>query len=317
MFSNQPAGPWNTETSVNLIVNGKVVRGATGDDSEALDWASWDLSDLQGQQAQIQLVDNNTGGWGHVLADQFLLSDTASRSSTERAHWLDYGKDDYAAVSYNDAPGDRRIMIGWMNNWSYGTSIPTSPWRSAMTVPRELTLGTVRGQLRLRQSPVRQLRELHTGPMLDRHQVSIPEGTTALRVHGKALDITATLRLGSAVRSGLKVRTGKGQETVIGYDRKASEVYVDRTRSGDVSFSPDFPGVQRAPLTARRGVVRLHVLVDWSSVVVFADDGRVLLTDQIFPDPSSEGLALFASGGAAEVTSMTVHRMASAWRTGS
>ena len=61
---------------------------------------------------------------------------------------------------------------------------------------------------------------------------------------------------------------------MIGYDAAAGELYVDRTRSGDVGFSRDFPGVQRAPLAARNGKVHLRILVDWSSVEVFADRGR-------------------------------------------
>jgi levanase len=71
--------------------------------------------------------------------------------------------------------------------------------------------------------------------------------------------------------------------------------------------------VQRAPLAARNGRVRLHVLVDWSSVEVFTDRGRVTITDQIFPDPSSDGLAVFASGGTARLQSLHIWHLRSAW----
>jgi fructan beta-fructosidase len=100
---------------------------------------------------------------------------------------------------------------------------------------------------------------------------------------------------------------------VIGYDRTAQELYVDRTHSGDVSFDPTFSSIQRAPLPTKNGVVHLTVLVDWSSVEVFAQDGRLLITDQIFPSPSSTGLAAFAGGGTATLRSMTVSHMRSAW----
>ncbi|GAA3314463.1 hypothetical protein GCM10020331_007020 [Ectobacillus funiculus] len=118
----------------------KVVKSSTGQDSESLDWTHWNVHDLLGKTAHIEISDQNTSGWGHILADQFTMANEPALSALERAHWVDFGKDNYAAVTYDNAPGGKRIMIGWMNNWQYAGSIPTSPWRSAMTVPRELKL---------------------------------------------------------------------------------------------------------------------------------------------------------------------------------
>jgi hypothetical protein len=119
--------------------------------------------------------------------------------------------------------------------------------------------------------------------------------------------------MGSAETAGLKVRTGAGEETLIGYNAADGEVWVDRTNSGEDGFSPNFPGVQRAPLTALDGKVRLHVLVDWSSVEVFADRGQRVITDQIFPAESSDGLQLFATGGTARFESLEVWPLRSIW----
>ena len=316
-FSAAPASPVATDTSVRLVVNGQVVRSTTGANSETLDWAHFDVADLRGQTAHLEVVDNNTGtgdgAWGHILADQFEQSDMPALSALQRAHWIDYGADDYAAVTYNDAPGGKRIMIGWMNNWNYGQSIPTSPWRSAMTVPRELSLAAIDGVLQLVQNPVQQLNELTTAPVLHLENQPIPQGTTLLPAGGEAVKIDATLVGGAADQYGIKVRTGDGQETVIGYNRTTGDLYVDRSASGNVTFDPSFTGLQQAPLSAAEGVVHLTVLVDWSSVEVFAQGGQVLLTDQIFPDPSSTGIAPFATGGTAELQSITVQSMGSAW----
>ena len=95
---------------------------------------------------------------------------------------------------------------------------------------------------------------------------------------------------------------------MIGVDRRAGEVFVDRSRSGAVKFSPHFPGRHAAPwLSAdRSGPVRLRVLVDATSVEVFADDGLVVLTDQIFPGPESRGVSLYADGGTARLRSFDV-----------
>ena len=94
-------------------------------------------------------------------------------------------------------------------------------------------------------------------------------------------------------------------------------MYIDRTKSGAAGFSSSFPGVQAAPLKATGGAVTLHILVDWSSVEVFTDDGKVVLTDQIFPDPSSQGMEAFSNEGNAVLTSLDVKQMQSAWPSGS
>ena len=317
MFSDQPALPHSIETAVNLLVDGNVVRSATGADSEHLDWAAWNVKDLTGKQAQIQVVDDNAGGWGHILADQFTFADAPAESVEQRSSWVDYGKDFYAVNSWNDVPGGKRIAIAWMNNWQYAGVIPTSPWRSAMSVPREFALRTVDGRPQLVQQPIGGLRDLRTQPAYVLQHQAVNPGTHPLTgpgASGKALDIQADFDLRTAHRFGIQVRTYGAERTVIGYDVDTGELYVDRTESGNVGFDPNFPGVQRAPLALRNGTVHLHILVDWSSVEVFADDGRRVITAQIFPSPTSNGVALFSEGGTVTVNSLAIRQMSSIWQ---
>ena len=89
--------------------------------------------------------------------------------------------------------------------------------------------------------------------------------------------------------------------------------HIDRSKSGNVGFDPSFTGLQQAPFSAPTDVVDLTVLVDWSSVEVFAQDGQALLADQIFPDPASTGIAAFATGGTAQLQSITIQPMTSSW----
>ena len=319
VFSPEAAVPVSVETTVNLIVHGKVVRSTTGPNSEQLDWANWDVQDLIGKRARIQVVDANTGGWGHILADQFTASDTPALSATERAHWLDYGRDFYAGVTYNDAPGGRRIMVGWMNNWQYGGRIPTDPWRSAMSVPRELTLhrvGGVGGRTELAFEPVHQLGRLREGAPYTVRDTKLLPGITTLQgagAQGDTVDIVADFEAEGASSFGLQVRAGSGQHTTIGYDVARGGVYVDRTRSGDVGFEASFPSVEFVPVPLIRGHVTLHILVDRSSVEVFVNGGQRVITDQIFPDPGSQKIKVFSTGGRAELSRLTIRQLASAW----
>ncbi len=79
VFSSEAAAISNIETAVDLLVDGQVVDSATGANDEALDWRSFDLRPYQGKQAQIQIVDQNTGGWGHLNADQFMFASPRRR----------------------------------------------------------------------------------------------------------------------------------------------------------------------------------------------------------------------------------------------
>ncbi len=129
-------------------------------------------------------------------------------------------------------------------------------------------------------------------------------GVIPIRLSSDALEIQADFKAGSAAAFGLLVRRGANEETRIGYDAKAAEVLVDRRRSSAVAFHPDFAGRHAAPLALRDGRVSLHVLVDRSSVEVFAGLGQAVITDRIYPAPESHGVAVWAEGGAASLASL-------------
>jgi sucrose-6-phosphate hydrolase SacC (GH32 family) len=302
------------ETTINLLVGGRVVRSAAGFGDEWLDWKSWDVRNLRGQSARIQIVDH--ARTGHILVDQITLAGRAATSSTDRARWVDRGHDFYAAITYENVPHGRDLLVGWMNNWQYGDRIPTSPWRSTQSEPRDLSLRPVGDALELIQTPARELRTLQTRPAytVEDRGVTGTRTLTGPGSRGKALDIVARINGGSAHRFGLTVFAGAGQRTVVGYDTRTRELYLDRRHSGDVSFHPQFPSVSRAPLVLPRGRdLTLRVLVDHSSVEVFADGGRPVLTDQVFPGASSDRVQLFADGGRATVRSLRIWRMESIW----
>jgi fructan beta-fructosidase len=303
-----PAHPVSNETTVNLVVGGNTVRSATGLNSENLSWTAWNVADFIGQKAQIEIVDSVNAGFGHLLVDDIYFSNVPK----EQANWIDWGRDFYAVTSWNNLPDNQRRWLAWMNNWEYGGSIPTSPWRSAMSIPREVKLETLDENVQLVQKPIPELRELREGYSCEQGRL-ITAGTSALSTRGKALEIIAEFQVGTASQFGLKVRTGSGEETLVGYDAPGGDVFVDRTNSGQVSFSNLFPSRETAPLQAKDGRVKLHIFVDWSSVEVFGDDGQTVITDQIFPMPSSDGLALFANGGTARLVSLQIWPLRSIW----
>ncbi|WP_285114335.1 GH32 C-terminal domain-containing protein [Leifsonia sp. fls2-241-R2A-40a] len=317
VFSDTIAKPWNSETGANLLVNGKVVRTATGNDSGTLDWANWDLSDLQGQQAQLQLVDLNGGGWGHLIADQFTLADQPAQSSMRRAHWIDLGRDFYAAVTFNDAPANQRIALGWMNNWDYANTLPSDGWRGTQSVPRVLSLRTIDGQPRIVQTVARQVSAL---AQLNKLQLApptaIPAGTKPLKVTTttNAVRVDAVLAAGSAKSFGLQLfRSADGSQYVgVSYDTATSTLSVDRTHSGNVGFSSAFPSIDGAVVPLDHGLLRLELYLDKTSIEAFAQNGRASVTDLVFPAAGSNGVALTANGGNAGLVLLTVTPLANA-----
>ncbi|WP_030606466.1 glycoside hydrolase family 32 protein [Streptomyces sclerotialus] len=293
--------------------------GATGGVWECPDLFELPVDGASGRRRWVLIVNLNPGGPAGGSAGQYFTGDfdgtTFTADPQDGPRWLDHGADAYAGVTYNDAPGGRRVLVAWMNNWLYGEKIPTDPWRSAMGFPRELGLRSAAGGgVALVQRPVAELATLRRRPALRLSGRRVRAGTAArlLRDVGQTYEVEAVLRPDGAKRCGLEVRTGGGHRTRIGYD-SGGEVYVDRTASGDVGFAAEFPAVHRAPLALTDGVLRLRVLVDRSSVEVYAGDGTVCLTDQIFPGEDATGLGAFAEEGGLRIERLTVWPLRSAW----
>jgi levanase len=296
VFSSRAADPRSSATAVNLLIDGEVVRTATGQDSEHLDWASWDLKDLQGKVARIQVVDEHTGGWGHVLADQFTLADAPARSELERASWLDFGRDNYAGVTFNNAPAGKRILIGWMSNWQYAQAVPTSPWRGQMTLPRELSLVSTPSGLRLSQREPGALATRFSPSERTRLSLTSRDGDGAPLAFDETALVEVQVDPGGAAEAGIVIRTGDGSElTRVTVQSDPARLVVDRTKSGQVGFHPLFPSVESAPLDSP--ATKLRIFVDRSSVEVFAQDGERVITDLVFPAPGRRTVELVSSGG--------------------
>jgi fructan beta-fructosidase len=206
--------------------------------------------------------------------------------------YLEYGKDFYAGVTFNNiASADgRTIVLGWANNWAYGQHIPTSPWRSSMALPRELYIAHTPEGDRIIQRPVREVVALR--------QEELPD--ISMITNTNAVEIEAELIAGTAQRFGIKLFKSEKEETVIGYDQAKQQVFFDRTKSGNVSFHPDFPSTETAPVKLKDGRLKLHIFVDHSIVEVFINDGEQVITSQVFPTGKDSKIEVFKEDGEAQ-----------------
>lgn len=223
--------------------------------------------------------------------------------------WLDWGRDYYAAVSFSNAPDGRRLMIGWMNNWQYGAATPTSGWRSAMSLVREVRLATRGGRIVLLQDAL--------DPMGDSRAASysmsvqpLAAGTAWLpaEASGDVLRIDVELEPAPVGVTGLLLRAGDGERTVLAYDPGPGVLSLDRRASGNTEFHETFASVERVAVPLEEGRLKLRIHLDRCSVEVFAQDGLATLTDQIFPTESGSAVALFADRDGGTVVGLDVVR---------
>ncbi len=256
------------------------------------------------------------GSGGQYFVGQFDGTRFTNENAPNQIHWLDYGRDCYCALTFNNEPEGRpRHMIGWMNNWQYAKSVPTSPWRGAMTLPRALSLSDANGSIALLQKPVEELRSLRENTMQyhGAREADLNSKLAQWPYRSQTFEMQVVIHPGTAKQIVWKLLQGEGHEMLVGFDAVNSELFLDRTKSGNVQFSDAFPSKSTAPLKLSGEPLQLHFFVDRSSVEVFAQDGRVTMTDLAFPKPDSNGLSLSASGGQIENVQFNIWKLRPIW----
>ena len=203
-------------------------------------------------------------------------------------------------------------MIAWMNNWEYANQIPTSPWRSPMSLAREISLQTIDGKPRLIQKATGDFATVSSsGPSFRLGRTEISDCTRILDgAAGSVQRIEATFTTGSAEEFGLIVRANGAHGTRIGIRPAQGTLHVDRRTSGNTAFHESFPSIDTAPIRAIEGSYRLTIFVDRCSLEVFAQEGQVTMTELIFPAPTSTDVAVYALGGTAAVESLDITQFA-------
>lgn len=227
--------------------------------------------------------------------------------------WLDHGRDNYAGVTWSDMPEQdgRRVMIGWMSNWKYASNTPTGAWRGAMTLPRSLFLASRDGEIVLNQQPVREVEQLRKESMCWEDVAVMPEAPCRLNVKEDLLEIEAEIDISVGPEIYIKLQSSTVCETVIGYDSVRQWLFIDRSNSGLRDFHPSFGCIHGASLSPEDGKIKLHIWLDRNSVEVYANEGQVVLTDQIFPEEPIDSISIGTDSGQAVLVSLQIHTLSS------
>jgi fructan beta-fructosidase len=230
----------------------------------------------------------------------------------EDAEWLDYGKDFYAAITYNNLPdGHPPVLLGWANNWAYANSLPTSPWRGMMSLPRELYLVEQGDSFMLIQKPVKSFYELtgrseriafadHELEDNDNLLNEINSGSFLMKIEFEDIETDMV---------GIEIFKSDVGKTLIGYDAQKKQIFIDRTQSGNVDFHNDFSSIEFAPMILEDNKLRLEIIADQSMVEVFAEGGSVVISDQVFPESDENGMQLVVKNGKAKAREIEIYQI--------
>ena len=250
----------------------------------------WECPDLfpldyNGKKIWVLLVSINPGGPNKGSATQYFTGEFDGTTFTPfqtDTRWIDYGPDNYAGITWFNT-GNRKIFIGWMSNWLYANTVPTQAWRNAATVPRDLKITEIGGKFMIASIPVKELDVLNetvtTLQNVDGSNYDLSEKT------GK-IDGPWKLKIGITKITDFSITISNEQEEkiVVGYDKKRNIYFIDRSKSGIISFDKEFAATHVAPRISNKVSLDLTLIVDNSSIELFADDGLTAMTAVFFPN---------------------------------
>jgi fructan beta-fructosidase len=248
----------------------------------------------------VMLVSINPGGPQGGSATQYFVGDFDGKTfipDDTETRWVDHGADNYAGVTFSNIPekDERTIFMGWMSNWQYAQDVPTEKWRSAMTIPRELSLLKKGTDYLLKSTPISAINKLI--------EISDKNKSSEFLVH----DSTFVVTLNAEDLRNVSVNLVNDDKEVYHLYIKDNKLVSDRTKAGRNEFSKAFAAIHEAPLG---GIVptKVQVFVDASSVEIFINDGELVMTELLFPTTPYKKVNVYG-----KVSKFTVSPIKSIW----
>lgn len=262
----------------------------------------------------VLICNLNPGGpFGGSAAQYFVGSFDGKKfvnESPTQTKWMDWGKDNYATVTWNNAPDGRCIALGWMSNWQYANNVPTRQYRSANTLARDLTLYREGQELYLKSTPSSEVKKARG------KKVSIPsfkvsekhEMVNLFEEKQGAYEVEIVIQNAGASKIAFCLLNDKGEKVSMYYDLNRKQFVIDRSESGTVDFSKDFPAVTVAPANVDKELT-LRLFVDRSSIEAFGEDGKFVMTNLVFPSQPYVKMCFEADKNGYAVKSLNVYKL--------
>ena len=262
----------------------------------------------------VLICNLNPGGpFGGSAAQYFVGSFDGKKfvnESPTQTKWMDWGKDNYATVTWNNAPDGRCIALGWMSNWQYANNVPTRQYRSANTLARDLTLYREGQELYLKSTPSVEVKKARG------KKVSIPsfrvsekhEIVNLFEDNQGAYEVEILIQNAGASKIAFCLLNDKGEKVSMYYDLNRKQFVMDRSESGTVDFSKDFPAVTVAPANVDKELT-LRLFVDRSSIEAFGEDGKFVMTNLVFPSQPYVKMCFEADKNGYAVKTLNVYKL--------
>ena len=251
-------------------------------------WECPDLFTLDagGKKVWVLIANLNPGGPNKGSGTQYFLGDFDGNKFTPfstKTKWLDYGPDDYAGITWSNT-GNRKIFIGWMSNWMYANVVPSIKWRNAMTIPRELRLKKVGKEMYVTSEPVSELNRIGYNS-IDMQNIIAGKSIDLYKITKTTIKVPCRLNLSLKKVNDFSIILSNdlGEKLEIGFDKKMNGYFIDRTLSGKADFQDHFAAKHTAPRISSNQTINMSIIIDESSIELFADDGLSVMTEIYFP----------------------------------
>ncbi len=263
----------------------------------------------------VLLISINPGAPNGGSGTQYFVGDfdgTTFTSNQKEEKWIDWGTDNYAGVTYNNTPNGERIFIGWMSNWEYARDTPTEAWRSAMTLPRTLSLAKIEGAYELLNYPIDGVDTL-----LERQTKTV--------INFSKDKIGNSMELSNGAQSEIRFETSSrdfsiyfsndaGEQLTLTMQGNPKQLLLDRSESGLVNFQENFANIQRMPMAnLPEGELEVRIFLDASSLEIFINKGQYVMTAQVFPTEPYKTYTLGYTGVDFHMNNGIIHEVKGVW----
>ena len=280
----------------------------------------WECPDLfklavegTNEEKWVLLISINPGAPNGGSGTQYFIGDFDGKNFTvehDDEKWFDYGADNYAGITYNNTPNKERIFIGWMSNWNYARNTPTEKWRSAMTLPREISLAKEGDLYYLKNNIVKPFDKYITN-VVQKDSINLSEKFTLDNKNFNQTELKFRMNTDKDLKLEFKNTANETLEFELIPSKK--EILIDRRKSGLMNFEERFADkTHKMPFSPSDKKIDIRIILDWSSIEIFIDEGKYVMTEQIFPTEYYSSL-LISANNKTVLENFTFSKIKSIW----